>query len=146
MMAPDSAMVRAPSVITGDLPSGCTRRSSGGASSVCGSRWYFTNWYSQPSSSSSHSTRCERELFRWWTTISGGSRRSALRGGRHRGAWQTPELFVAELALRQRMPPLQQLRRLDIDPRRRGLPEHAGIGHDTHGHALGGEDAGQQLH
>jgi hypothetical protein len=39
MIAPDSASVTSPSVITGDLPSGCTCRSSGGASIVFASRW-----------------------------------------------------------------------------------------------------------
>ena len=64
MIAPDSPIVCAPSLMTGDLPSGCTRLSCAGARSVFGSRWYFTISYGQPSSSSSHSTRCERELFR----------------------------------------------------------------------------------
>ena len=41
MIAPDSATVTSPSVITGDLPSGCTSRSSGGASIVLLSRSYF---------------------------------------------------------------------------------------------------------
>ena len=41
MIAPDSATVASPSVITGDLPSGWTARSSAGASMVFGSRWYF---------------------------------------------------------------------------------------------------------
>ena len=63
-IAPDSATVTPSSVITGDLPSGCTFCSSGGASIVFGSRWYFTISYGRPSSSSSHSTRCERELLR----------------------------------------------------------------------------------
>ncbi len=70
-MAPDSATVTSPSVITGDLPSGCTSRSSGGASIVLRSRSYFRISYGTPSSSSSQSTRCERELFRWWTVIIG---------------------------------------------------------------------------
>ena len=39
MIAPDSMMVMSPSVITGDLPSGCTAFSSGGASRVVASRW-----------------------------------------------------------------------------------------------------------
>jgi hypothetical protein len=38
MIAPDSMTVSAPSVITGDLPSGCTALSSGGASRVVASR------------------------------------------------------------------------------------------------------------
>ena len=38
MIAPDSAMVTPSSEITGDLPSGCTSRSDGGASIVVGSR------------------------------------------------------------------------------------------------------------
>ena len=37
-MAPDSATVMSPSVITGLLPSGCTARKAGGASMVFGSR------------------------------------------------------------------------------------------------------------
>ena len=41
-MAPDSASVRAPSVMTGDLPSGCTACSCAGASSDFGSRAYLT--------------------------------------------------------------------------------------------------------
>ena len=31
------------------------------------SRWWWRISYGTPSSSSSHSTRCERELLRWWT-------------------------------------------------------------------------------
>ena len=69
MIAPDSATVVPSSVITGDLPSGCTFSSSGGASIVLASRWYFWISYGTPSSSSSQSTRCERELLRWWTVI-----------------------------------------------------------------------------
>ena len=69
MIAPDSATVIASSVSTGDLPSGCTRVSSGGASIVFASRWYFWISYGTPSSSSSQRTRCERELLRWWTVI-----------------------------------------------------------------------------
>ena len=38
MIAPDSATTSPSSVMTGDLPSGCTRFSSGGASRVAGSR------------------------------------------------------------------------------------------------------------
>ena len=72
MIAPDSATVTPSSVITGDLPSGCTLRSSGGASIVFASRWYFWISYGRPSSSSSQSTRCERELLRWWTVITAG--------------------------------------------------------------------------
>ena len=63
-MAPDSAIVLPPSVITGDLPSGCTSFSSGGASGMPSMRWYFTISYGVPSSSSSHRMRCERELLR----------------------------------------------------------------------------------
>src|SRR5262249_7108330 len=66
-MAPDSAIVLAPSVITGDLPSGWTCFSSGGAIGNGDMRWYFTISYGVPISSSSQRIRCERELFRWWT-------------------------------------------------------------------------------
>ncbi len=38
MIAPDSATVKPPSVMTGDLPSGCTFRKVSGANWVCGSR------------------------------------------------------------------------------------------------------------
>src|SRR4051812_33128394 len=65
----DSAIVTEPSVITGDLPSGWIACSDGGASIVAGSRSYLTSSYGTSSSSSSQSTRCERELFRWWTVI-----------------------------------------------------------------------------
>ena len=64
MIAPDSATVMPSSVMTGDLPSGWTCVSSGGASIVFASRWYFFSSYGTPSSSSSQRTRCERELFR----------------------------------------------------------------------------------
>ena len=37
--APDSMIVLSPSVMTGDLPSGLTSRSSGGANRVCSLRW-----------------------------------------------------------------------------------------------------------
>jgi hypothetical protein len=63
-IAPDSAMVLSPSVITGDLPSGCTSFSSGGASGIGDIRWYLTISYGVPSSSSSQRMRWERELFR----------------------------------------------------------------------------------
>src|SRR6185437_8917266 len=67
--APDSAITRPLSSSTGDLPSGCTFFSSGGAKGTGDMRWYLTISYGTPSSSSSHRMRCERELFRWWTLI-----------------------------------------------------------------------------
>ena len=67
----DSASVRSPSVITGDLPRGCTVRSEAGASIVAASRSYRFTSYGRPSSSSNQRTRWERELFRWWTVIMG---------------------------------------------------------------------------
>src|SRR5258705_5472753 len=60
MIAPDSAMVLPASVMTGDLPSGCTAFSSGGARGIPSIRWYLTISYGVPSSSRSHRMRCER--------------------------------------------------------------------------------------
>src|SRR5436190_7491414 len=78
----DSATVLPSSVITGDLPSGWMLCSEGGARLVFGSRSYLTSSYCTPSSSSSQSTRCDRELLRWWT-VSIGRRFSLCIGPIH---------------------------------------------------------------
>lgn len=67
-IAPDSLTVTVgPSVITGDLPNGETLSNSTGARPLI-LMYCFTS-YGTPRVSNSQMTRCERESWRWCTTI-----------------------------------------------------------------------------
>src|ERR1700704_2752900 len=82
MMAPDSAITLPASWRTGDLPSGWTCFSSGGARRVLGSRLCWRISYGTASSSSSQRIRWDRESSRWWT-ISMVVLRTAMQRTRH---------------------------------------------------------------
>ena len=56
-------------------------RSSRGARLVFASRRYVSTRYGVLSSSSSQRMRCERELFRWWTTITVAAPSLFVEGG-----------------------------------------------------------------
>src|SRR4029453_2109845 len=97
-MAPDSAIVLPSSGVTGDLPSGCTSLSSGGASGRPSSRWYFTISYGAPSPPGSQRMRCERELLRWCTVSMAFLPSRPIRAGRAQWRKHRP-LAISDLML-----------------------------------------------